>query len=153
MRKDDRASCIHLTCSSCLIKVPPLNTPRTYFSRIQTLLAGALLPRLVQRTYTSSTDNYAFINKIGEVWQFFYGRMFSFLLALLIIIFLGILLTYYSLLVPSLVWWGSNFDSESEPHVIVKTLTCGYGVKSSELVYTAKSQGNEPTFLSSAVRM
>ena len=26
MRKDT-ASCIHLTCSSCLIKVPPLNTP------------------------------------------------------------------------------------------------------------------------------
>ena len=51
------------------------------------------------------------------------------------------------------VWWGSGFDSESELHVVVKTLTCGYAVKSSELVYTTKSQGTEPTFLNSAVWM
>ena len=36
--------CIHSTCSSCLIKVPPLNTPRTYLSRNQTILAAALSP-------------------------------------------------------------------------------------------------------------
>ena len=50
-------------------------------------------------------------------------------------------------------WCGSGFDSENEPHVVVKTLTCGYAVKSSELVYTTKLHGNEPTFLKSAVRM
>ena len=50
-------------------------------------------------------------------------------------------------------WCGSCCDSENEPHVVVKTLTCGYAVKSSELVYTSKSQGNEPTFLKSVVRM
>ena len=53
-------------------------------------------------TYKSSTDNYAFINKIGAGWRFFYGRMISFLLAWLIIIFLGVLLTCYSLLEPPL---------------------------------------------------
>ena len=104
MRKDDRASCIHLTCSSCLIKVPPLNTPRTYFSRNQNPIAGALLPRLVQMD-KSSTDNYAFINKIGAVWRFFYRRMNSFLLASLVIKLLGVLLTCYSLLEPPLFSW------------------------------------------------
>ena len=53
-----------------------------------------------------------------------------------------------------------GFDSESELYVLQKTLTCGYAVKSSnvnmryaELVYTTKSQGIEPTFLSSTARM
>ena len=48
---------------------------------------------------------------------------------------------------------GSGFDFENESHVVVNTLTCVYAVKSSELVYTTKSQGNDPTFLKSAVRM
>ena len=34
-----------------------------------------------------------------------------------------------------------------------KTLSCGYAVKTSELVYTTESQGNEPTYLKSVVRM
>ena len=46
-----------------------------------------------------------------------------------------------------------GLDSENEPNVVVKTLTCGYAVKSSELFHTTESQGNEPTFLKSAVRM
>ena len=49
-------------------------------------------------------------------------------------------------------WCGSGLDSENEPHG-VKTLICGYAVKSSDLVYMTKSQGHEPTFLNSAVRM
>ena len=51
------------------------------------------------------------------------------------------------------VWCGSGFDSENEPHVLVKTFTCGFAVNSSDLFYTTKSQGNEPTFLKTAVRM
>ena len=49
-------------------------------------------------------------------------------------------------------WCGSGFDSENEPNV-VETLTYGYAVKSSELVYMTKSQGNEQIFLNNAVRM
>ena len=52
--------------------------------------------------YKSSTDNCELINKIGAVWRFFYGRMISFLLTSLIVIFLGVLLTCYSLLEPPL---------------------------------------------------
>ena len=51
------------------------------------------------------------------------------------------------------VWCGSGFDSENESHVVVKTLTCGYAVKTSELVYATNSQGNEQIFLNCAVRM
>ena len=54
------------------------------------------------------------------------------------------------------VWCGSDFDSESESHVVVKTLTCGYAVKCVDWfirVSHKAAQGNEPTFLSSTVRM
>ena len=95
MRKDDRASCIHLTYSSCLIEVPhlPLAKPNS----------------LSRRTVTkTSTDGHTsplqiithLLIRLERFEILFYGRMISFLLASLIRIFLGVLLTCYALLEP-----------------------------------------------------
>ena len=88
MRKD-RVSCIHLTCSCCLIKVPPLNTlPHLPLQHLNSLR---------KRTVTKTrTDGYTspvqiimhLLMRLEWFEDFFYGRMISFLLASLNIKFL-----------------------------------------------------------------
>ena len=93
--------CIHLIEGLSVVNQSPASK---YPRHLPPALPNCLNRRTVTKIrtdghiYKSATDNYAFINKIGAVWKIFYGRMIRFLLASLILIFLGVLLTFYSLL-------------------------------------------------------
>ena len=66
--------CIHLTCSSCLIKVPLLNTPPHLPLEHPNSPSRRPYQVSYRWTYKPSTDNYAFINKFEMVWSFFFAE-------------------------------------------------------------------------------
>ena len=107
----DRALCIHLTCTSCLIKVPPLNIPPH--------LPLEHLNSLSRCTATKTrTDGHKsplqvimhLLIRLEWFEDFFYGRMITFLLASLVITFLGVLLTCCSLLAGTQLYYSMNFE-------------------------------------------
>ena len=102
--------CIHLICFSCLIKVPHLNTP----PHLPLDHPNSLSRRTVTETRTDghiSTLQIIMHLLIGleRFEDFFYRRMITFLLASLVITFLRVLLTWYSLLGPLLGTLGLSF--------------------------------------------
>ena len=93
--RNDRASCIHLTCSSCLIKVPPLNTPPHLPLEHPNSLSRRTVTKIRTDGYTSPLQTIMhLLIRLKQFEVFFCRRMMSFLLASLVIKFLGVLLTF-----------------------------------------------------------
>ena len=102
--REDRASCIHLTCSSSLSKVPPLNTPPHLSLEHPNFLSWRTVTKTRTDGHTSPLQIIMHLLIRLERSEDFLRRMINFLLASLVIKFLAALLTCYSLLQPPLLY-------------------------------------------------